>query len=95
MWVKNNPSSSVNDLKTQLRKKHGSVYTALQYAMWAEMLADGGHDSMDEPPMFGSRKRGSGGASNMTEAFTALSGSIANVLFPKQLGKYRFYRLSY
>ena len=80
----------VNDLKGQLRKKHGSTYDPVQYAMWAEMLVGGGHDSMDEPPatpMFGAvRARGQTGtsATNMTEAFTALTGSIADALSPRQ-----------
>ena len=81
----------VNDLKGQLRKKHGSAYAPVQYAMWAEMLVGGGHDSLDEPPatpMFGAaRARGKSGtgATNMTEAFTALAGSIADALSPRQI----------
>lgn len=50
----------MNDLKVQLRKKHGSTYTAVQYTLWAEMLVGGDrHDSMDEPPavpMFGAAR---------------------------------------
>ena len=43
---------------------------------------------MDDPPpvpMFGAaRARGKAGVSNMTEAFTALAGSLAEVISPKQ-----------
>ena len=78
-------ASRVNDLKVKLRTKHGSFYSGVQYAMWAEMLVGGGHDSMDEPPpapMFGmSRVRGKPGSS-MSDAFTVLAGSIANALSP-------------
>ena len=83
-------ASRVNDLKAQLRRKHGPVYAPVQYAMWAEMIVGGGHDSMDEPPptpMFGAaraRGRTNAGVSNMTEAFTALAGSLAEVISPKQ-----------
>ncbi len=75
----------VNDFKVNLRTKHGSTYSGVQYAMRAEMLVGGGHESMDEPPpapMFGSsRARGKLGSS-MTDAFTVLAGSIANALSP-------------
>ena len=37
-------------LKVKLRTKHGSFYSGVQYAMWADILVGGGHDSMDEPP---------------------------------------------
>ena len=83
-------ASRVHDLKAELRRKHGPAYTPVQYAMWAEMLVGGGHDSMDNPPptpMFGAaRARGKtkSGVNNMTEAFTALAGSIAEVISPKQ-----------
>ncbi len=79
-------ASRVNDLKVKLRTKHGSFYSGVQYAMWAEMLVGGGHDSMDEPPpapMFGmSRVRGKPGSS-MSDAFTVLAGSIANLCLKK------------
>lgn len=75
----------MNDLKAQLRRKHGPAYAPVQYAMWAEMLVGGGHDSMDDPPPtssnFGAaRAQGEAGVSNMTEAFTALAGSLAEVI---------------
>ena len=81
-------TSRVNDLKTQLRSKHGSTYSSVQYAMWAEMLVGGGHESMDEPlsaPMFGTPRARGKGSFNMSEAFTTLAGSIANALSPKQV----------
>ena len=65
----------VNDLKGQLRKKHGSAYAPVQYAMWAEMLVGGGHDSLDEPPatpMFGAARacgKSGTGATNMTSIY--------------------------
>ena len=82
-------ASRVNDLKVQLRKRHSSTYSGVQYAMWAEMLVGGGHDSMDEPPaapMFGAaRARGKPSPSNanLTEAFKAMAGSIADALSPR------------
>ena len=34
----------------ELQEKRGTKYTRFQYKLWAEMLASGVHDNMDEPP---------------------------------------------
>ena len=70
---------------TQLRPKHGSTYTSVQYAMWAEMLVGGGHDEPSYVPMLGTLRAQGTGSYNMTEAFTTLAGSVANALSPKQV----------
>lgn len=51
------------------------------------MLVGGGHDSMDEPPMFGgacARGKPNAGVTNMTEALTTPAGSTADALSPRQ-----------
>ena len=41
---------SVEKVKTQLRGKHGTSYTPIQYTLWAEMIDVGTHNSIEEPP---------------------------------------------
>lgn len=54
--------SRVVELKKQLREKHGSAYSGIQFTVWAETIAAGNHESLDNPPTgilnFGSRPRG-------------------------------------
>ena len=79
-------SSRANELKTQLPENHGSKYSNVQYALWAEMIVGGTHESVDEPPpvpMFGAqghRSKSSGG--NLSEALTDVASRIANALSP-------------
>ena len=40
----------VIELKKQLREKHGSVYSGIQFTIWAETIAAGNHESLDNPP---------------------------------------------
>ena len=46
--------SSVDSLISQAMDyevhKHSDTYTPLQYKLWAEMYAKGGHNSLDDPP---------------------------------------------
>ena len=55
-------ASRVQELKAELCDKHGSLYSGVQYALWAEMIVAGTHTSMEEipvAPMFGgTRSRG-------------------------------------
>ena len=54
--------SRVVELKKKLREKHGSAYSGIQFSVWAETIAAGNHESLDNPPTgilnFGSRPRG-------------------------------------
>ena len=75
----------VNDLKTQLREKHESQFSGVQYALWAETIVAGTHESLEEPPpvpMFGAqRPRGhSRGSGNLTDALTVMADKLATAL---------------
>ena len=75
----------VNDLKTQLREKHGPQFSGVQYALWAETIVAGTHESLEEPPpvpMFGAqRPRGhSRGSDNLTDALTVMADKLATAL---------------
>ena len=76
--------SRVVELKKQLREKHGSAYSGIQFSVWAETIAAGNHDSLDNPPLgilnFGSRPRGR--ASYFEDTLTNVVGKLANALSP-------------
>lgn len=40
----------VDDVTDELRLKHKSAFTSLQYRVWAETVVAGRHDSLDHPP---------------------------------------------
>jgi len=42
----------VEEVKSELREKHGDSYTPLQYTLWAEMVCVGTHKSLDNPPKY-------------------------------------------
>ena len=49
----------VNEVKMQLCDQHGTLYSGVQYTMWAEMIVAGSHESLEEPPqcpMFGTKR---------------------------------------
>lgn len=51
-------ASCVNELKTQLCESHGSKYSNVQYALWAEIIVGGTDKSKDElllVPMVGAQ----------------------------------------
>lgn len=79
-------TSRVSELKAELRQKHGSKYSSVQYALWSEMIVGGTHENMDEPPlvpMFGAqRPRGRASAGNLTEVITDVADKIVSVLSP-------------
>ncbi len=76
-----------NELVEELRDKHGSTYSMVQYRLWAEMLIAKTHDSIDEAPnapMFGGkRSRKSGSSEELNEALTGMAQTICNALSPK------------
>ena len=74
----------VNEVKTQLRDRHGSLYSGVQYTMWAEMIVAGSHESLEEPPqcpMFGT-KRPRGQASSLA-VLTDIAGKLASAVSPQ------------
>ena len=40
----------VDDAVDELRSKHGTKFTSLQYCVWAETILSGSHKSLDDPP---------------------------------------------
>ena len=36
--------------EVDLKEKHGNTYSPFQYKLWAEMVANESHNSLDEPP---------------------------------------------
>lgn len=77
-------SSRVSDLKAEMREKHGSSYSGVQYSLWAEMIVAGTHESTDDPPrvpMFGSN-RPRGRSNRLEETLTDVAGKIATALSP-------------
>ena len=40
----------VDDTVDELRSKHGTKFTSLQYRVWAETILSGSHESLDDPP---------------------------------------------
>ena len=40
----------VDDTVDELRSKHGTKFTSLQYRVWAETILSGNHESLDDPP---------------------------------------------
>ena len=40
----------VDDTVDELRVKHGTKFTNLQYRVWAETIQSGSHESLDDPP---------------------------------------------
>ena len=79
-------ASRVNEIKTKLRLIHGSKFSNVQYALWAEMILGGTHESTDDPPpvpMFGAqRPRGRSSTGNLADALTDVADKIASALSP-------------
>ena len=78
----------VEEVKSELREKHGASYTPLQYTLWAEMVAVGTHKSLEDPPqvqMFTGKSRKQKPESEMSTVFTELAKSVVNVLSPQAL----------
>ena len=72
------------ELKKKLREKHGSDYSGIQFSIWAETIAAGNHDSLDNPPQgilnFGNHPRGR--SSHLEETLMNVVGKIASALSP-------------
>ena len=59
----------IDDMVDQLKQKHATVYTVVQYRVWAETVEAGRHDSLDNPPngsFFKAQGRKSSGKSSPT-----------------------------
>ena len=70
----------VEEIKNELRQKHGSSFSGVQYALWAEMVVAGTHESKDSPPpvpMFGSNR-----PRHRSNRFEETLAGIVNALSP-------------
>ena len=75
----------VNKLKTQLRDQHRSLYSGVQYTMWAEMIIAGSHESLEDPPqcqLFGA-KCPRCQSNNFAVTLTDLAGKLVNAVSPQ------------
>ncbi len=82
---KNHPQKSeFNEIKAQLRNQHGSLYSGVQYTMWAKMNVAGSHESLEDPPqcpLFGA-KRSRGQSYNLAVTLSDLAGKLVNAVSP-------------
>lgn len=76
-----------NNIVSELRERHGTAYSAVQYRLWAEMKIAGTWSSLEEVPpypMFGQKKhRGLSASGELNEALTGLAKSISVALSPQ------------
>ena len=80
----------MTEIIANLRERHGSKYSTLQYRLWAEMFINDTHKTLDTAPpypLFGEEKRPhvSSSSGQLNEALTGLANSIAVALMPNQL----------
>jgi hypothetical protein len=71
--------------EVDLKEKHGSTYSTFQYKLWAEMVANESHSSLDEPPavaMFNRETRQSR-SHGQTDAMITVIDKLCAVI-PKQ-----------
>ena len=77
-------SDRVDKIKAELRNKHGSSFSGVQYSLWVEMVVAGTHESKDSPPpvpMFGAN-RPRGRLNRFEEILSDVAGKIATALSP-------------
>ena len=71
---------------SELRERHGTTYSSVQYRLWAEMKMAHTWDSLEKHPpypMFGEKRhRGHSSSSELNEALTGLAKSISVALSP-------------
>ena len=75
----------VNEIKTQFRDQHSSLYSGVQYTMWAEMIIAGSHESLEDPlqcPLFGA-KSPRGLSNNLALTLTDLAGKLVSTVLPQ------------
>ena len=73
----------VEEVKSELREKHGDSYTPLQYTLWVEMICVGTHESFDNTPqvqMF-TGKRKQKPDNEMSTVFTELAKSVVKMSY--------------
>ena len=81
----------VQTLVNQLKDKHSTRYTPMQYRIWGELIVGGQHVSMDEAPDNSMFNRASGGTKNkpkdiqlpVAQALTEAATALTSVLSPK------------
>ena len=65
---------------SELRERHGTTYSAVQYRLWAEMKMDHMWDSLEKHPPYSmcgeKRHKGHSTSGELNEALTSLAKSI-------------------
>jgi len=78
-------ASRVIGVKSELREQHGTKYSMVQYALWAEMIIGGTHESTDEPPpvpMLNAHRPRGRRNSGLGNTLTTVANKIATALSP-------------
>lgn len=77
----------VQEVVDNLKEKHGSDFTVMQYRIWGEMVVGGNHKSLDDPPNNTMFSRAGGGTpykkKNQHSPMTELATAITAALSPK------------
>lgn len=86
----------VESILTDLKSKHGTTFTPMQYRIWAEMVAGGVHCSCDDHPntsMFlraggvGTKKKGHTTTTVISDAITQLTTALSPKPVPTSSGR--------
>jgi hypothetical protein len=76
-----------DSIVSELRERHGTTYSAVQYRLWAEMKMGRTWDSLEKQPpypMFGEKRhRGHSASGELNDALTGLAKSIVGYLSPQ------------
>ena len=76
-----------DSIVSELRERHGTTYSAVQYRLWAEMKMGHTWDSLEKHPpypMFGEKRhKGHSASGELNEALTGLAKSIVGYLSPQ------------
>ena len=75
------------EYETELKTKHESKYTPFQLKLWAEMYANGSHNSLDEPPaaaMFNRENKQSRSSHGQHEVMVSVIERLCTALTPQQ-----------
>ena len=78
--------AQAKEYEMDLKKKHEGTYTPFQYKLWAEMMANGSHDSLHEPPavaMFNREIKQSKGSNVQTDLMVTVIDKLCTALTPK------------
>lgn len=79
--------AQAREFEVELKKKHESTYTPFQYKLWAEMYANGSHNSLEKPPsaaMFNREVKQSRSSHGQSDLMVSVIEKLCTALTPKQ-----------